>query len=324
MASNNILVDIFNTLHRLEGRLEGQDFRLDNIESSIRSGSISTPPDEVDYPFSSSGSGRNSRSYRDKPLPAQPASTLAETSPAELYVASIQEMRPRFEFLDDSQSAIQETRDEPVWAEAGPSTKSQQHQLPLRERHNDDEDTYTHSVYSTDLLSSARLSMPIAATQSRQNKIDIKTTASGLGKENFVTVIGEAEPTSPTASARTFSVRSLRTLSTRYRSRRTSIDSKGSKSTHESYEIARMTYYACNNFVESLQTSKSLHSREKRFQQEERLRLMALATSKDAMHNSVDAKSSRNMTWAMALRRFLGGIFNGAVKVRGQRIYVVA
>lgn len=325
MASNNVLLDIFNTLHRLESRLEGQNYRLDNIENSMQTGCNSARLDEIDYSISSNECGSNSWSYREKPLPAQPGLDIAEASPAELYVASIKEMRTRFEFLDDSESAIHPTRDETLRAEEGSPTRSQQLRPPLREHRKDDQSTYTHSVYSTDLLSSAKVSVPVVETHSQQNKIECSTITPGQGKEKFVTVIGDnAEATSPTVSARTFSVRSLRTLSIKYRSGRTSVDSQSSESAQESYEIATITYYACNNFVDSLQTSKSLHSREKRYQEREHLRLLALSAPKGTMHNSADGKSPRSTTWAVAFRKLFNGIFSGAMKVRAQSIYVVA
>lgn len=329
MANTTVLVDIFNTLNRLETRLEGQDFRLDTIEHSIRSGSISPSGDEIDYPTSPDASGRRySRSWREKPLPAEPLTPAIETSSEELYAASIMEMRRKFEFVDDSRSVIHETlrRDQ---SEAVPSTQKQQLQPHMAGMDNDD--AYTHSVYSTDVLSASRILLPNLASQLHAVEVDFSTSPSGSakGKETFVTVLDEPsqpETVSPGifTRSRSFTVRSWRS-----RSSRKSIDtqrsvSQRSISSQESHETVAMTFYACHNFVESLQTSKSLRSAEKQSQAEERLRLKALAMSADLVRNSSVINLSGGVTWMSTLRKVFGGFFSDAVRARAQNVYVVA
>lgn len=324
MANTNVLVDIFNTLNRLESRLEGQDFRLDTIEHSIRSGSISPSDDVVDFPVSPDSPGRKySRSWKEKPLPAEPTPPAVEVSSGDLYAASIMEMRRKFEFVDDSRSVIHEAF-RGNQSEAGPSM--QRHQLHPHVPALDNEDAYTHSVYSMDVLSASRILLPNLASQLRPTEIEVNSHPSGLAKrkDTFVTVLdgpSQPEPVSPQASTRSisFTMRSWRS-----RSSRKSIDSQRSMSSQESHETAAMTFYACNNFVESLQISRSPRSPEKQIQAEERMRLKALAMSADLLRSSSVVNLSGRVTWMSTLRKVLGGLFSGAVRGRAQNVYVVA
>lgn len=324
MANNHVLVDIFDTLHRLETKLEGQDFRLVTIEQSIRSGSISPLPDDLEFHHRSSLSSTDEHDWQDKPLPHRPVSSKA-TSPASLYAASIVEMRRRFEFVDDSQYDIQDPLPEP---QIGAEPYTPQSLKPMAQTDDalaDHDDAYTLSVYSSDVLSrrdlrrQARALNRSSRSQSNHDVIGVKETDKGKGK--FVTNLE-----SPGALPREPPPRSRTSTSRRSRSSRKSIDSQSSQSSQRSYERVAMTYYACDNFKQSLQGSRSLRSTERRFNMEEMERLKNLSQSQpvDGTLRKVGASQQGAMAWVLMLREVILRLLTSRQGGWSQRAVVVA
>ena len=111
----NVLLDVLSTLHRLEGRFENQDNRLETIEQHIRSGACSPTFDlEQDtnspavYRSSTSlGKHDNHGNVRERVWSALWDTKIpreTSTSPgAGSYQEAVSRLKNRFEFIDDDE-----------------------------------------------------------------------------------------------------------------------------------------------------------------------------------------------------------------------------
>jgi len=331
MSGDNILVDIFNALDRLEAGLKGQAARLGTIELSVRSGPASP---------TSGGSFAGDAMLgpaRDKQLPGlpdhapltPPPSSQAE-SPVSMYETSITRLRRRFEFVDDSRSDIY---DAPEWPSGdrlegrgrvpGPSTpwhRSAEAGDSPADNDDDDDDAYTRSAYSPRPLSRLDLQIPpVPAVPETAQLRQGRQHYSGTPGRDYASL-----PAAPAGHAED-ETRPVRPFS-RSQSRRRSWGSSSSKSRspgQQSHKRVEMTYYAYENFGESLRSSMSFRSEERRAARDEIRRLEALATPA-AKEAPSTLSNERKGHWASALRGLFLRRFSTTKLQRPERIYFVA
>ena len=111
-SNNDILLSFSNVLQRLETHLEGQNARLDSLETYIRSGAASPVSDRAPSPEATPASASG------KQLPRLPKASFAGASsastvetPAALYEASIRELQKQFLASDINKPYYEDSMD---------------------------------------------------------------------------------------------------------------------------------------------------------------------------------------------------------------------
>ncbi|KAK1772113.1 hypothetical protein QBC33DRAFT_582342 [Phialemonium atrogriseum] len=166
MGRDDVLFDIFNTLHRLETLLEGQESRLKSVELSVRPSNSSAASEcscsfDSDMAASCAEDKHGPRLPPNSPLPPPPSSKSDFPTP-EMYQMSVMNLRNRFEFIDDSQPDVREIHQNLPQALLEPEEHAGNPSTSWKENIDGDaasyvgghDDAYTQSVYSSRPLSS--------------------------------------------------------------------------------------------------------------------------------------------------------------------------
>ena len=296
MGRDDVLFDIFNTLHRLETLLEGQESRLKSVELSVRP-STGSAASECSCSFDSDtaascAKGKHGSSLPPaSPLTPPPSSKSAFPTP-EMYQMSVMNLRNRFEFIDDSQCDVREIIQNSPQARLEP----EEHDSYVGGH----DDAYTQSVYSSRPLSRYDLyappvpAVPVPARDEAAQSSEDQSYGAPLPRDRAQ---NEKEPLpaaeSPTNSRRSSSWRSGTSRSSR---------SSKSSSSRPSHQRVGMTYYACDNFVQSICASKSFRSEEKRAIRSE-VRRLGYLSSPSIWHDGSPHQVQGKGSWTLELRR---------------------
>jgi hypothetical protein len=217
-----------------------------------------------------------------------------------MYQAAVMSLRKRFEFIDESQSEFQgvvqswpQMRPEvPVCAGNGSAIWNDNDEGGITSPV-DHDDAYTQSVYSSRPLSRFDLNIPPAMPVLANPK---STPASEEHGPVGGYPCGTPLPESHDQEIKVPLTKSKRSISWRRGKDHASQPSEPPPC-QPSHERAKISYYACDNFVYSLHSSRSFRSAEKRAMLHEIKRLGALSSPEG------------DESWASTLRRAFLGLF---------------
>lgn len=312
MGQDNVLFEILNTLHRLETRLDGHKSRIGSIEHSVHPGtSHSTSEFSCSFnPSTTASTATEEQGPRSSPAaPLSPSPSFKADSPTpEMYQAAVMSLRKRFEFINDSQSKFQgvvqswpQMRPEvPMCAGNGSAIWNDNDEGGITSSDGHD-DAYTQSVYSSRPLSRCELNIPPAVPVLEKPKSTPVSEEQGpRGSYPCGTPLPESHVQEREMPLR----KSKRSISWRRGKDHASHVSEP-PSRQPSHERAKISYYACDNFVYSLHASRSFRSEERRAILHEIKRLGSLSSPEE------------DESWASTLRRAFLGLFR---RLRPQRL----
>ena len=316
MSGNDILIDIFNALRRLETRIASQDSRFSAIDNSNYSAPF-TP--EGSFVHSAVHGFSEDKQLSEFPKVLTPPPSSPAESPISLYEASILKLRRRFEFMDDSCSNVHDTSAESSGEYiAGdklvipPSDADRPNGWVFRTEpsvecgasYRDNDDVYSQSIYSSRPLSRAeppisRIPLVPHIDRLRQGSQEYQD-----GLETCTAVLDNTISIAPHVSHTHNELLPVTPLM-RNKSQKSSTGSSGSSrsscmSQQPNWRV-EMAYCASDTFVESLRSSWPFHSKE-RLDEARRLKHLASPVAKDSTMSGSILPPQGKGKWTPTLR----------------------
>ncbi|KIN03375.1 hypothetical protein OIDMADRAFT_26084 [Oidiodendron maius Zn] len=338
MSGNDILIDIFNALRRLETRIASQGSRLSAIDHS-----------NCSAPFTPEGSFVHSAVHgfsEDKQLSefsqvlTPPPSSPAE-SPISLYEASILKLRRRFEFMDDSCSNVHDTSGESSGEYiAGdklilpPSDADRPNGWVFRTEpsveggtlYRDNDDVYSQSIYSSRPLSRAEPPISRIPLAPHIDRLQQGSQEYDDGLETHTAVLGNTISIAPQVSHTHNEVLPVTPLMRNKSQKSSTGSSRSSRSSCMSQQPnwrVEMAYCASDIFVESLRSSWPFHSKERRDEARRLKRLVSPVAEDSTMSASILPPQGKGK-WTPTLRGLLLQPFSKARLHHSGRISFVS